>query len=118
MSAEHSSSAKTAKDAFELEKRDIVVDVDRNDVTATPSSVDLFDKDSEDKEVELDKNGKPIVKPEPKISYLQLYRFAAPFDYFCVLYVFYARLVLLLFYERLKKNIYSMPAKQHLCILY
>ncbi|KAF9151478.1 Multidrug resistance protein 1 [Linnemannia schmuckeri] len=84
MSAEHSSSAKTAKDAFELEKRDIVVDVDRNDVTATPSSVDLSDKDSDEKEVELDKNGKPIVKPEPKISYLQLYRFASPFDYFCV----------------------------------
>ncbi|KAG0290507.1 Multidrug resistance protein 1 [Linnemannia gamsii] len=85
MSAEHSSSAKTAKDAFELEKRDAtVVDVDRNDITATPSSVDLSDKDSNDKEVELDKNGKPIVKPEPKISYLQLYRFASPFDYFCV----------------------------------
>ncbi|KAF8945465.1 Multidrug resistance protein 1 [Haplosporangium gracile] len=84
MSAEHSSPAKTAKDAFELENRDIVVDVDRNDVTATPSSVDLSDKDSDDKEVELDKNGKPIVKLEPKVSYLQLYRFASPFDYFCV----------------------------------
>ncbi|KAG0064179.1 Multidrug resistance protein 1 [Linnemannia elongata] len=84
MSAEHSSSAKNAKDALELEKRDTVVDVDRNDVTATQSSIDLSDKDSDDKEVELDKNGKPIVKPEPKISYLQLYRFASPFDYLCV----------------------------------
>lgn len=89
MSAEHSSSAKNAKDALELEKRNTVVDVDRNDVTATQSSIDLSDKDSDDKEVELDKNGKPIVKPEPKISYLQLYRFASPFDYLCVVYVFF-----------------------------
>lgn len=105
MSAEHSSSANTAKDAFELEKRDIAVDVDRNDVTATQSSVDLSDKDSDDKEVELDKNGKPIVKPEPKISYLQLYRFASPFDYFCVLYVFLCIITAFIILEKKKKKI-------------
>ncbi|KAF9899271.1 Multidrug resistance protein 1 [Linnemannia zychae] len=86
MSAENSSSNKGTlhQETLELEKRDTVVDVDRNDITATPSSVDLSDTNSDDKAVELDKNGKPIAKPEPKISYLQLYRFASPFDYFCV----------------------------------
>ncbi|KAF9931463.1 Multidrug resistance protein 1 [Linnemannia zychae] len=83
MSAEHSSPPKKAQDAFQSEKAEVVVDVDHNNATLSSSSVDLSNDGSDDK-VELDKNGKPIVKPEPKISYLQLYRFASPFDYFCV----------------------------------
>jgi ATP-binding cassette subfamily B (MDR/TAP) protein 1 len=86
MSAETTSANKGLhQESLVLEKRDTVVDVDRNDITATPSSVDLSDTNSDDKAVELDKNGKPIPKLEPKISYLQLYRFASPFDYFYVL---------------------------------
>ena len=86
--AEHSSSAKDTQGAFELEKREIRAASSVVDITATPSSIDLADKDSNDKDaIELDKNGKPVPKPESKIAYLRLYRFASPFDLLCVLYV-------------------------------
>ncbi|KAF9134279.1 Multidrug resistance protein 1 [Mortierella sp. 14UC] len=93
MSQQHPPSAKDAQDTLELEMIhtqhpvSYVVDGDRNNTTASsPSTLDLVDKDSDDNDSadQLDKNGKPIPKPEPKISYLQLYRFASPFDLFCV----------------------------------
>lgn len=81
--AEHSSSAKVTQDASELEKKEIRPASSVVDITATPSSIDLADKDA----IELDKNGKLVPKPESKIAYLRLYRFASPFDLLCVLYV-------------------------------
>ncbi|KAF9548257.1 Multidrug resistance protein 1 [Mortierella hygrophila] len=77
---ERNSSAKDAKDAFQSEKREIRPASSVVDIAATPSSIDLADKDA----VELDKNGKPVPKPESKIAYLRLYRFASPFDLLCV----------------------------------
>lgn len=86
--AEPASSAKDAQDAFELEKRQIRPASSVVDIAATHSSIDLTDNESDNKAiVELDKNGKPIPKPEPKISYLKLYRFASPFDLLCVWYI-------------------------------
>ncbi|OAQ36589.1 P-loop containing nucleoside triphosphate hydrolase protein [Linnemannia elongata AG-77] len=84
--AEHSSSAKDAQDAFELEKQEIRPTSSVVDITATPSSIDLSDNDTSDNgAVEPDKNGKPVPKAESKIAYLRLYRFASPFDLLCVL---------------------------------
>ncbi|KAG0367828.1 Multidrug resistance protein 1 [Mortierella sp. AD032] len=95
MSTQHSSSAKNAQDTLELKRIHIqqptsyVIDVDRNDITVpSPSTFDLIDKDSEEKftVVKLDKGDQPVPKPEPRISYLHLYRFASPFDLFCVIF--------------------------------
>ncbi|KAG0292687.1 Multidrug resistance protein 1 [Linnemannia gamsii] len=83
--AEHTSSAKNVQDAFELETRQILPTSSVVDISVSHSSIDLTDKESDDKAVvEFDKNGKPIPKPEPKISYLRLYRFASLFDLLCV----------------------------------
>lgn len=85
--AEHTSSAKNVQDAFELETRQILPTSSVVDIPVSHSSIDLTDKESDDKAVvEFDKNGKPIPKPEPKISYLRLYRFASLFDLLCVWY--------------------------------
>ncbi|KAI1321286.1 Multidrug resistance protein 1 [Mortierella claussenii] len=93
------SSRNDKQEVFELEKTSDahVIDVERNDITATPSSVNLSDKypadkpvidaaDSQDKGKEKDKEKKKAeADAEPKVSYLQLYRFASPFDWLCVL---------------------------------
>ncbi|KAF9912885.1 Multidrug resistance protein 1 [Linnemannia zychae] len=88
MPPQHSPSAKNAQDNLELERihtqqpASYVVEVDRNAAAASLSStLNLVDKDAT---VKLDKDGKPIPTSEPKISYLQLYRFASPFDLVCV----------------------------------
>ncbi|KAF9353097.1 Multidrug resistance protein 1 [Mortierella sp. AD094] len=69
------------EELFELEKTNSpeeshMVDMDRNDITATPSSEDLSEKG---KGVGGDDD-----KPEAKVSYLQLYRFASASDWTCV----------------------------------
>ncbi|KAG0069078.1 Multidrug resistance protein 1 [Linnemannia elongata] len=84
--AEHSSSAKDAQDAFELEKQEIRPTSLVVDITATPSSIDLADNETNGNgAIEPDKNDKPVPKAESKIAYLRLYRFASPFDLLCVL---------------------------------
>ncbi|KAG0304859.1 Multidrug resistance protein 1 [Dissophora globulifera] len=92
-----------------------VVDFDSNDITATPSSVNLTEKasavprdaaayemtnighpdinadpapdsdtNSDKKNKKKGKKDKKKAEDEPKVSYLQLYRFASPFDWLCV----------------------------------
>ncbi|KAF9113289.1 Multidrug resistance protein 1 [Mortierella sp. AM989] len=70
------------EELFELEaanspKEAYMVDMDRNDITATPSSEDLSEKE---KVADGDKKS----EAESKVSYLQLYRFASPWDWTCV----------------------------------
>ncbi|KAK3821685.1 MAG: P-loop containing nucleoside triphosphate hydrolase protein [Benniella sp.] len=81
------------QELYELKGSDShAVDVDRNDVTATPSTENLPDKDSasngkkgKGKGKNKDKGkDKEKSKDEPKVSYLQLYRFASPWDWFFV----------------------------------
>ncbi|KAG0052311.1 Multidrug resistance protein 1 [Gryganskiella cystojenkinii] len=72
-------------------------DTDRNNITATPSTVNFAsdekaggpdsassDSGEDDKDGKKDKKKK--AEAEPKVSYLQLYRFASPWDWTCVFF--------------------------------
>lgn len=86
------------QELYELEKPQgqsgsHIVDIERADVTATPSSENLSEKDSKnsDKKKKGGKKNKGTkdekAEPEPRVSYFQLYRFASAWDWTCVLYV-------------------------------
>ncbi|GJJ68166.1 ATP-binding cassette, subfamily B (MDR/TAP), member 1 [Entomortierella parvispora] len=68
-----------------------IADSDRQDITATPSTVNFHNEKgpdappSESSDDDSDKKKKKKKDDdEPKVSYLQLYRFASPFDWACV----------------------------------
>lgn len=73
--------------------------VDMADMAATPSVDTLHEKQATSKKSKGNKNKKKGKKngdakdeddkeeeePEPKVSYLQLYRFASPWDWICIM---------------------------------
>ncbi|KAF9956990.1 hypothetical protein BGZ70_009683, partial [Mortierella alpina] len=86
------------QELYELEKsqqqsESHIVDIAHADVTATPSSENLSEKDSQDggkknkkkkgKKTKGSKDDK--AEPEPRVSYYQLYRFASAWDWICVI---------------------------------
>ncbi|KAF8933275.1 P-loop containing nucleoside triphosphate hydrolase protein [Dissophora ornata] len=74
----------TKQELFELEESSPhIVDIDRVDITATTSTENLSDKNSTPKDSK-GKDKKP--EEEPKVSYLELYRFASSWDWFCVVF--------------------------------
>ncbi|KAF9954849.1 Multidrug resistance protein 1 [Mortierella alpina] len=94
MSADNTT-AGSKQELYELEQPEQqsgshIVDIDRADVTATPSSENLSEKDTKDGKK---KNGKKSKKgskedkaeAEPRVSYFQLYRFASAWDWTCVI---------------------------------
>ncbi|KAI7832477.1 putative ABC transporter protein [Gamsiella multidivaricata] len=80
-----------------------IVNIEPNDITATPSTENLSEKEKhsstkpdkdnggsnsdkkKNKKGKKDKKDKDAEDDGPKVSYLQLYRFASPFDWLCVL---------------------------------
>ncbi|KAG0202785.1 Multidrug resistance protein 1 [Mortierella sp. GBA30] len=93
MSAD-SNTNNSKQELYELEKPHLqskshIVDIDRNDVTATASSENLAEKESSGSDKKKKKNKIEASKegekePEPRVSYLQLYRFASAWDWTCV----------------------------------
>ena len=96
MSAATDNSHKHEHELVALEQPHIVdiADSDRQDITATPSTINLHTEkgpDSPPSEASDDDSDKKKKKKEdadePKVSYLQLYRFASTWDWTCVVYV-------------------------------
>ncbi|KAF9195458.1 Multidrug resistance protein 1 [Haplosporangium sp. Z 767] len=95
MSENKTNNSNSKQELYELEKpqqqsSSVIVDMDRNDIAGAPSSENLSDKDSTPDDTDTKgKKGKKSKKDkkddEPRISYFQLYRFASPWDWSCVL---------------------------------